>query len=298
MGNGGIESIVSLKPRHNRIEDLVRTLSRAAIALVGTSAVVGMLWTASTLAQQPPAGGAAQGRGRGTLPPRPTPLPFEYHEGFDSIFDGQTLKGWDGDPRFWRAENGAIVGETTPDKKLEENTFVIWKGGEPADFELKVEYRISATNSGIQIRSVQLPQGQPDPQGRPVTGKWAMKGYQADIDFANTYTGQIYEERGRGFLAMRGQMTYVPPDGSTPKILGDLQVGADDLKGIIKVNDWNQAVVMAHGNRIIEILNGHVTSILIDDDAKGRAMSGLIGFQMHVGEPMKVEFRNIWLKKL
>ena len=97
---------------------------------------------------------------------------------------------------------------------------MIWKGGEPADFELKVEYRISATNSGIQIRSVQLPQGQPDPQGRPVTGKWAMKGYQADIDFANTYTGQIYEERGRGFLAMRGQMTYVPPDGSTPKILG------------------------------------------------------------------------------
>ena len=93
-------------------------------------------------------------------------------------------------------------------------------------------------------------------------------------------------------------MTYVPPDGSTPRILGALQVGADDLKGIIKVNDWNQAVVMAHGNRIIEILNGHVTSILIDDDAKGRAMSGLIGFQMHVGEPMKVEFRNIWLKKL
>jgi hypothetical protein len=186
------------------------------------------------------------------------------------------LKGWDGDPRFWRAENGAIIGETTPDKKLEENTFVIWKGGEPADFELKVEFRISGTNSGIQIRSVQLPQGQPDPQGHPVTGKWAMKGYQADIDFANTYTGQIYEERGRGAL----------------------QVGADDLKGIIKVNDWNQAVVMAHGNRIMEILNGHVTSILIDDDAKGRAMSGLIGFQMHVGEPMKVEFRNIWLKKL
>ena len=54
------------------------------------------------------------------------------------------LKGWDGDPRFWRAENGAIVGETTPDKKLEENTFMIWKGGEPADFELKVEFRITA----------------------------------------------------------------------------------------------------------------------------------------------------------
>ena len=145
---------------------------------------------------------------------------------------------------------------------------------------------------------MQLPQGTPDPQGRPVTGKWVMKGYQADIDFANAYTGQIYEERGRGFLAMRGQMTYVPPDGSTPKIIGSLQIGNDDLKGIIKDNDWNQAIVMARGNRIIEMLNGHVTSILIDDDTKGRAMSGLLGFQMHVGDPMKVEFRNIWLKKL
>jgi hypothetical protein len=77
-----------------------------------------------------------------------------------------------------------------------------------------------------------------------------------------------------------------------------LQVGDDDLKGIIKVNDWNQAVVMAIGNRIVQVLNGHVTSMLVDDDAKGRAMSGLIGFQMHVGQPMKVEFRNIWLKKL
>jgi len=251
----------------------------------------------STLAQQA-APAAPQGRGRGAAPARPEPLPFEYHEGFDSIFDGKTLNGWEGDPRFWSVQDGAIVGQTTPDKKLEENTFIIWKGGEPADFELRVEYRISATNSGIQIRSVQLPQGTPDPQGRPVTGKWEMKGYQADIDFANAYTGQIYEERGRGFLAMRGQMTYVPPDGSTPKIIGSLQIGNDDLKGIIKNNDWNQAIVMARGNRIIEVLNGHVTSILIDDDTKGRAMSGLLGFQMHVGDPMKVEFRNIWLKKL
>ena len=25
-------------------------------------------------------------------------------------------------------------------------------------------------------------------------------------------------------------------------------------------------------------------------------LGGLIGFQMHVGPPMRVEFRNIWLK--
>jgi hypothetical protein len=252
--------------------------------------------------QQPPAQPPAQGqtpgqRGQGRGQFRgPQPLPFEDHTGYESIFDG-TLKGWDGDPKFWRAEHGEIVGQTTPDNKLEENTFIIWRGGEPADFELKLEYRISATNSGIQIRSVQLPPGSPDGRGGSIKGKWVLKGYQADIDFENRYTGQIYEERGRGFLAMRGQMAFVNPAGE-PKVLGSLQVGDDDLKGIIKATDWNQVHVLARGNRIVEVLNGHVTSILIDEDAKARMMKGLMGFQMHVGEPMKVEFRNIWLKTL
>ena len=245
-------------------------------------------------AGQSPAPGRGQGRGDGRGFGGPQPLPFESHEGFTSIFDG-TLKGWDGDPKFWRAEAGAIVGQTTPDNKLTENTFIIWRAGEPADFELKLEYRISATNSGIQIRSVHLPPG-PDGRGGTIAGKWVMKGYQADIDFANQFTGQIYEERGRAFLAMRGQFSYVGTDGA-PKVAGTLQASGDELKAVIKQNDWNQVHLIARGNLITEILNGHVTSVLIDDDAKGRALKGLIGFQMHVGDPMKVEFRNIWLKQ-
>jgi len=101
-----------------------------------------------------------------------------------------------------KAEGGSIVGETTADNKLTENTFVIWRGGEPADFELKVEFRINSTNSGIQFRSVHLPAGPTSSErGGPIAGKWVLKGYQADIDFTNQYTGQIYEERGRTFLA-------------------------------------------------------------------------------------------------
>jgi 3-keto-disaccharide hydrolase len=230
------------------------------------------------------------------MPPLPQPLPFEDHTGFSQIFDGSTLKGWDGDPGFWRAEGGAIVGQTTPENKLAENTFIIWRGGEPGDFELKLEYRISATNSGIQIRSRRLNPGTTDPSGRAVNGKWVMAGYQADIDFANMFTGQIYEERGRGFLAMRGQYTYIPSTGGA-RVVGSLQTSDNELKGIIKATDWNQVHVIARGNMITEIMNGHVTSTLVDDDSKGRALSGLIGFQMHVGEPMKVEFRNIWLKQ-
>jgi Domain of Unknown Function (DUF1080) len=245
----------------------------------------------ASVAAQPPAGQGAQSRGgRGQIPRGADPLELADHTGFEKIFDGATLKGWDGDLSFWRAENGEIVGESTEQNPLKQNTFLIWRGGEPADFELKVEFRMNSTNSGVQIRSVQLPPGGD-------VGKWVLKGYQADIDFANQYTGQIYEERGRGFLAMRGQAVYVP-DGGRPRVIGNLQQSADELKAVIKSNDWNQAHIVARGNTIIQILNGAVTSMVIDDDSRNRALGGLMGFQMHVGPPMKVEFRNIWLKEL
>jgi hypothetical protein len=247
----------------------------------------------ASLAAQPPSPPAFVGqgtRGRGQMPRGADPLVLDDHTGFESIFDGTTLKGWDGDPAFWRAEGGAIVGQSTENHPLKQNTFIIWRGGEPSDFELKVEFRMNSTNSGVQIRSVQLPPG-------PDVGNWVLKGYQADIDFANQYTGQIYEERGRGFLAMRGQAVYVS-DSGRPRVIGNLQQTADELKVIIKTNDWNQVHIVARGNTIIQILNGAVTAIVIDDDSKNRALGGLLGFQMHVGPPMKVEFRNIWLKKL
>jgi 3-keto-disaccharide hydrolase len=246
----------------------------------------------ASAAAQPPAAPAGQaGRGaRGGGPRGADPLVLDDHTGFVSIFDGATLKGWDGDPLLWRVENGVIVGQSTEQNPVKQNTFLIWRGGEPADFELKVEFRMDSTNSGVQIRSVQLPPG-------PDIGKWVMKGYQADIDFANQYTGQIYEERGRGFLAMRGQAVYVP-DGGRPRVIGNLQQSADELKAIIRTNDWNQVHIIARGNTLIQILNGAVTSMVIDDDSKNRALGGLLGLQMHVGPPMKAEFRNIWLKRL
>lgn len=234
----------------------------------------------------------AQGRGGGRSggPRGAEPLAIEDRSGFQAIFDGTTLKGWDGDPAFWRVENGAILGQSTPENPVKQNTFLIWRGGEPADFELKAQFRINSTNSGVQIRSAQLP-------ASADIGKWVLKGYQADIDFNNQWTGQIYEERARGFLATRGQAVYVP-DGARPKVIGTLERNADELKALIKVNDWNQIHLIARGSTIVQILNGAVTSIVVDDDTKNRAMSGLIGFQMHAGAPMKVEYRNVWLKKI
>jgi hypothetical protein len=239
---------------------------------------------------QPQARGQASGRG----PRGAAPLNFEDRTGFQPIFDGASMKNWDGDPRYWRAENGALVGETTAANKLTENTFAIWRGGEPADFELKLEYRMSATNSGIQFRSVQVPVGEGRP---PVTGRWAMKGYQADIDFENQFTGMIYEERGRGFLMQRGQAIEIGPDGVS-RMIASLEGHADELKALIKPGDWNTVHLIARGNTILNIVNGHVTAFIVDDDVKGRALNGFIGLQLHVGAPMKIEFRNIYLKKL
>jgi hypothetical protein len=256
-------------------------------AAIGLFVIAGVALSAQQGTQQPP----PQFRG-----PQIDPLVADDRQGFEPIFDGKSMNGWDGDPQFWRVENGALVGETTTEKPLKENSFVIWRGGEPKDFELKVQFRINATNSGVQFRSAYLPPGAQG-SGKPVEGKWVLKGYQADIDFNNQWTGQIYEERGRGFLATRGQAVYVG-DGTRPRVIGNLQQSADELKALIKQNDWNQVHLIARGNMLVQILNGAVTSVVVDDDSKNRSSGGLLGFQVHTGQPMKVEFRNIWLKKL
>ncbi len=205
-------------------------------------------------------------------------------QSFVPIFDGKTLAGWDGDPAYWRVENGVIMGETKPGAIPKQNTFLIWRGGAPSDFELQAEYRLTGGNSGIQYRSAELPEI-----------RWAMKGYQADIDAEQKYTGQIYEERGRGFLALRGQSVSVET-GAKPVVLGSLGNDAE-LKAAINAQGWNDYRIIARGNVLIQILNGRVMSMLIDHDAANRKMDGLIGIQLHAGEPMKIEVRNIRLRR-
>ena len=205
------------------------------------------------------------------------------------------------------------------------NTFLIYRGSEPDNFELKIEFKMNSTNSGVQYRSRQVTGG----------GKWVLCGYQADIDFANQYTGMLYEERGRpGFLAPRGTVQYAGPNdtqqgqcsraaggdagrgvsaavGGTPAapvpapttpapLRGPIGQVADGeaLRAIIKINDWNQLHIIARGTTLIHLLNGHVTAVFVDDDQTNRSMKGLLGVQLHTGPPMKVEFRNIYLKNL
>ncbi len=208
------------------------------------------------------------------------------NQGFEPIFNGKSLTNWEGDTNFWRVENGAIVGETTADKPLERNTFLIWRGGRTKDFELKLEYRLTGGNSGIQYRSVEVPE----------IGTWVLKGYQADMDSQDRYTGQLFEERGRGFLALRGQSTRLEGEKKV-KILGSVGDAAA-LKGHIKAGHWNHFHIIARKNVLIHIVNGHVMSTAVDDDEENRSSDGVLGLQLHQGPPMKVEFRKILLKQM
>jgi Domain of Unknown Function (DUF1080) len=228
----------------------------------------------------------------------------ENEKGFINIFDGKTLNNWEGDPTYWRVEDGILVGEITPQTLLKTNSFIIWKGGEPANFELKGEFNITEKgNSGINYRSEKI-----------VDIPFALKGYQADIDGANRYTGQNYEERGRTTLAYRGQITSINSQSgnlkfeevkakiknnawSDLKITGSLG-NSDSLKAKIKNQDWNSFHLIIKGQRLQHFINDILMSDVTDNDASNRKTKGNIGVQVHVGPPMKVQYRNLRLKQL
>jgi hypothetical protein len=224
-------------------------------------------------------------------------------EGFVQIFDGETLNNWAGDTAYWSVENGNLVGQITPEKLLKTNSFIVWRGGTTEDFELKAEFRITETgNSGINYRSevvAEVPH--------------ALRGYQADIDGRNNYTGQNYEERGRTTLAYQGEKVIVSSqpdpqkDGSlrsnvknnawlSREVTGSLG-SQDSLRSLIKPNDWNTCHIVAKGNRLQHYVNGVMISDVTDNDEVNRKSGGLLGVQVHVGPPMKVEYRKIRLKQ-
>jgi hypothetical protein len=215
------------------------------------------------------------------------PTPAENDDsGFKLIFDGKTLKDWEGDPKYWRVENECLVGEITPETLLKENTFIIWRGGTPRDFELKVGFQISSRgNSGINYRSVAV-------ENKP----FVLRGYQADLDGAKKYTGQNYDEKGRTFLALRGDISRVDPDGVS-RIIGSVG-NKDELASLVKDADWNEYHLIAIGNVMTHIVNGRVMSVVYDQDSKNRRSAGLLGVQVHTGPPMKIEYRNFRLKQL
>jgi len=288
-------------------------LASTALALALIAASPASSAVAQTQAQAPRPARAAGGGFT-----QPDPINFDDHQGWTQIFDGKTLKGWDGSPDVWHVEDGAIVGESSPEHPSG-TTNIIWRGGQPANFELKAEIKLegAGANGGIQYRSLNVPpaprhisadrlaqmtqEQKENLQKREALSKkyakWNLKGYQADLDYNNKYSGQLYEQdTSRGIIAWRGQMVETEA-GKKPRLLATLG-NPDELKSFIKPGEWNQYEVIADGHTLIHILNGHVMAILVDNDPNYSVAKGLIAFEIEGGGTLKISHRNVWLKEL
>ena len=212
----------------------------------------------------------------------------ETEAGYTRLFDGKTLNGWDGRKDLWAVREGTITGETVRENPLKGNTFLIWTNSVVDNFELRLQYRILGGNSGIQYRSKVV-----DPAG------WVVGGYQADFEAGKTYSGILYEERGRGILAQRGQRTVIRDvDGQTKiDVVGKLDDSAV-IQAAIHDAAWNDYTVIANGNHLMHFINGRMTVDVVDEQPSKAATSGVLALQIHAGPPMLVQFRDLRLKVL
>ncbi len=206
-------------------------------------------------------------------------------EGFCSLFDGKTLDGWEGDRAIWSVRDGALTGETKADTGLRENSFLLWKD-QVEDFELRLKFKLENGNSGIYYRARKRPAGQ--------TGGDPLVGSQADFDASGRWTGVIMEYLLRDVLAERGWKVVIDEQGkkqATP--LGD----PTQLLAAVKPGEWNDYRVVARGGGVKLEING-VTMCELDDRDPKRLAHGWLAVQVHVGPPMRVQFKDIWLRRL
>jgi len=232
----------------------------------------------------------------------PAPLDFNDHEGYVPLFDGVSLKGWDGNMKFWRVENGAIVGESTP-KNPCGNSYLVYRGMAAKDFTLKFEMKIVGSGgSGFQYRSQTgipwLAPIRPEVTSNvgPVNLNWMMTGPQADFWPVHVYTGQFYSENTpMRIIAWRGQV--VENYGTTRKRLLGTIGDRTELGKFVKLDDWNEYTVIARGNTCLHIVNGQLMAAMVDDDPdSSNNQSGLFGIEIESITQLYV--RNIWVKKL
>jgi len=201
--------------------------------------------------------------------------------GFRPMFNGRDLSGWEGRPGWWYVEDGAITSQSTPEKPCDRAHYLMWRGGQPADFDLRLEFRLVGGNSGIQFRSRELPD-------------WDTSGYQADMEDGNQWTGCLFEHT-RGGVSMRGEHTVIAPDGAKRvTAIGDPK----KLLAVVRSHEWNRYRIVARGSEIALYINDVLMCEVVDHQTGLAARDGVIALQMHPGPPMKVQYRNLRIKLL
>lgn len=219
-----------------------------------------------------------------TAPPEPA--------GMRPLSNGRDLTGWSGDPRLWSVRDGVVRGETTEEHPATGNTFLIWKDGKVADFELRLSFRCSATNnSGIQYRSRHVTEGN-------VRNAWVVRGYQHELRNEvklPSVAGFIYDEGGkRGRICLVGEQATWESDGK--KITGDPLITQEEFPRLFRLDDWNDVVIVAQGTHVRHYLNGRLILDFTDRDPKLALTEGVLALQLHAGKPMWVEFKNVRLR--
>jgi Domain of Unknown Function (DUF1080) len=277
-------------------------MARSSIARWSAELALAVMTTSTVgWAQQPPAPTTPPAGARMTFT-EPSPFDFSDHAGYVSLFDGVSLEGWDGNPKFWRAENGAIIGESTP-ANPSGNSYIVYRDLVARDFTLKFEIKVEGDGgSGIQYRSqtglpwlANIPAAVTANVG-PVNLNWMMTGPQADFWPSRVYTGQFYSENTpMRILAWRGQV--VEGFGAKSKRLMGTIADREALGNVVRMNDWNQYVVIARGGTFLHVVNGQLMAVMIDDDPESsNNQPGLFGIEIEA--TTKVSVRNMWLKKL
>jgi hypothetical protein len=225
-----------------------------------------------------------------TTPTNAPPEPAGMHP----IFNGKDLTAWDGDPRLWTVRDGIIHGETSDQNPARGNTFLIWKGGKTKDFDLRLSFRCNATNnSGIQHRSKHITDS-------GVKNAWVVRGYQHEIRNElklPSVSGFIYDEGGkRGRLCLVGEQATWEPDGK--KLISNALIDQAGFEKLFKLHDWNDVVIVARGNHIAHYLNGKLIVDFTDSEPNLALSEGILALQLHAGQPMWAEFKNIRIAEL
>ncbi|MDR2754817.1 MAG: DUF1080 domain-containing protein [Planctomycetaceae bacterium] len=184
------------------------------------------------------------------------------------IFDAKTFEGWEGNLSLFRIEDGAIVGGTL-EKSISRNEFLCTKK-EYGNFTLHLEVKVlgKGANAGVQFRSKRLTEDKKRPN--------EVSGYQADMTETEQFWGCLYDEARRGkFLA---------------------EANLDEVKTIFRPNDWNELKIVCKDNNIKLYLNGKMTVDYTENDDKIPKI-GIIGLQIHGGNPSEAWYRNIRIEE-
>jgi hypothetical protein len=208
-------------------------------------------------------------------------------DGFEAIFDGKTLEGWRGqDMSFWSVEDEAITATITQQHPAPMNQYLVWLREPVRDFELKLEFRFAVSsagneNGGFQFRSRRLPNGD-------------VAGYQVDNNLGTPWKVRLYDEHGRHDLAFPGERAVFDDQGRRRVEKLEMEPGATDFR----LEDWHEYDLLAQGPHLALRINGRFVAEAFDRDPENIETSGVLALQLHTGPPMKVQFRNIRIKRL